>query len=177
MSREAEIRALVTRVIEESLVTHDGEKVAIGCDHGGLEMKMKLIPVIEGLGYTCIDCGCDSIESVDYPDYAHDVARRVGAHECQWGIVIDGAGIGSCMTANKVPGVRAAMCYDISTARNSREHNHANVLSLGAGLIGFGLASQIVESWFATEWGGTRHARRVAKITAIEKNYCGGHRS
>jgi ribose 5-phosphate isomerase B len=95
----------------------------------------------------------------------------VGAGVCRWGIVVDGAGIGSCMTANKVPGVRAALCYDLSSARNSREHNHANVLTLGAGLIGEGLARQIVDEWLATPWGPDRHAQRVAKITDIEQRY------
>jgi ribose 5-phosphate isomerase B len=99
------------------------------------------------------------------------VALKVSSGECRWGIVIDGAGIGSAMVANKVPGVRAAPCHDISSARNSREHNHANVLSLGAGLIGETLAWQIVEEWLATEWAGGRHARRVAKIDEIEKQY------
>jgi ribose 5-phosphate isomerase B len=97
----------------------------------------------------------------------------VSRGECRWGIIIDGAGIGSAMVANKVPGVRAALCYDVSSARNSREHNHANVLTLGAGLIGDGLAWQIVEEWLKVEWGSGRHARRVAKIDAIEQQYSG----
>ena len=120
------------------------------------------------------DCGTHTSESVDYPDYAHAVARLVADGTCQAGIIIDGAGIGSAMTANKVPGVRAALCYDISSARNSREHNHANVLTLGAGLIGDGLAWQIVEAWLATPWGEGRHARRVDKISDIERSYRGG---
>jgi len=102
------------------------------------------------------------------------VARLVASGECRWGIVVDGAGIGSCMVANKVPGVRAALCYDLSSARNSREHNHANVLTLGAGLIGGGLACQIVAEWLATPWGSERHARRVEKIMEIEKSYSSG---
>ena len=92
----------------------------------------------------------------------------------QYGIVVDGAGIGSAMVANKVPGVRAALCYDLSSARNSREHNHANVLTLGAGLIGDGLAWQIVQEWLSVEWGTGRHARRVDKITAVERSYTSG---
>jgi ribose 5-phosphate isomerase B len=95
----------------------------------------------------------------------------VAAGECDAGIVVDGAGIGSCMVANKVPGVRAAACWDISSARNSREHNHANVLTLGAGLLGETLAKQIVDEWLATPWGPDRHARRVAKITEVERRY------
>jgi ribose 5-phosphate isomerase B len=120
-------------------------------------------------GWEIHDCGTDSTESVDYPDFAFAVASKVASGECRWGIVVDGAGIGSSMAANKVPGVRAALCYDISSARNSREHNHANVLTLGAGLIGEHLAWQIVETWLATPWGGDRHARRVAKITEWER--------
>jgi ribose 5-phosphate isomerase B len=118
-----------------------------------------------------VDCGTDSHEPVDYPDFAHLVAVEVASGNCQYGIVVDGAGIGSAMVANKVPGVRAACCHDLSSARNSREHNHANVLTLGAGLIGDTLAWQIVEDWLAVPWGEGRHARRVAKITAVEQQY------
>ena len=122
-------------------------------------------------GYDVLDCGTDSHDAVDYPDFAHAVAREVASGSCSYGIVVDGAGIGSAMVANKVPGVRAALCYDLSTARNSREHNHANVLTLGAGFIGEALAWQIVEEWLSFEWGGDRHARRVAKIDDIERQY------
>ncbi len=145
--------------------------IAIGADHGGFPLKERLAFKLSEAGWEVTDCGTDSHESVDYPDFAHAVGRKVASGECRWGIVVDGAGIGSAMAANKVPGVRAATCYDISSARNSREHNHANVLSLGAGLIGEGLAWQIVEEWLATDWGGDRHARRVAKIDAIEQQY------
>jgi ribose 5-phosphate isomerase B len=108
---------------------------------------------------------------VDYPDFAHAVASTVASGQARWGIIVDGAGIGSSMVANKVPGIRAALCYDLSSARNSREHNLANVLTLGAGLIGDSLAWQIVQEWLATDWGGDRHARRVDKITEIERRY------
>ena len=124
-------------------------------------------------GYEVHDCGTHGAEPVDYPDFAHMVARKVADGECQWGIMIDGAGIGSAMVANKVPGVRAGPCYDVSSARNAREHNHANVLTLGAGLIGEGLAWQIVEEWLSTEWSGGRHAARVDKINAIDWQYSG----
>jgi len=120
-------------------------------------------------GREVIDCGTDSTEAVDYPDLALAVAEKVASGECSEGIVVDGAGIGSAMVANKVPGVRAALCYDISSARNSREHNHANVLTLGAGLIGEALAWQIVEEWLATPWAEGRHARRVEKIDALDR--------
>ena len=146
-------------------------RIAIGADHGGYPLKEKIGFRLKEAGYDVLDCGTDSHEAVDYPDFAHAVAREVASGACRYGIVVDGAGIGSAMVANKVPGVRAALCYDLSTARNSREHNHANVLTLGAGLIGDALAWQIVEEWLSVEWGPDRHARRVAKIDEIERQY------
>jgi len=150
---------------------HATVSIAVGADHGGYPLKERLAFKLKEAGYTVIDCGTTSHEAVDYPDFAHAVAVTVAGGECTYGIVVDGAGIGSAMAANKVPGVRAALCYDLTTARNSREHNHANVLTLGAGLIGDGLAWQIVQEWLAVPWGGGRHARRVDKITAIERQY------
>ncbi|NCF66948.1 MAG: ribose 5-phosphate isomerase B [Chloroflexi bacterium] len=147
--------------------------VALGADHGGYGMKESLKAMLEGAesGYVVIDCGTHSTDSVDYPDYAFAVARLVADGQAWRGIIVDGAGIGSCMAANKVPGVRAALCYDQATAVNSREHNNANVLTLGAGLIGPSLAKQIVETWLATDFGGGRHARRVDKIDRIGQRY------
>lgn len=145
--------------------------IAIGADHGGFQLKEALKAQLTGLGYTVKDCGTDSNESVDYPDFAFAVAELVASGTAWRGIIIDGAGIGSCMAANKVPGVRAAMCYDQATAVNSREHNNANVLTLGAGLLGTSLASQIVKTWLDTGFGGGRHARRVDKITQIEQRF------
>lgn len=145
--------------------------VAIGADHGGFALKERLGFRLREAGWTVHDCGTDSTESVDYPEYAHAVARLVADGTCRDGIIVDGAGIGSAMVANKVPGVRAALCYDLSSARNSREHNHANVLTLGAGLIGEALAWQIVETWLSTQWGPDRHARRVAMISEVERTY------
>jgi ribose 5-phosphate isomerase B len=150
------------------------ETIAVGADHGGFPLKERIAFRLKETGHNVHDCGTDSTDAVDYPDYAHEVARVVADGTCEWGIIVDGAGIGSAMVANKVPGVRAALCYDLSSARNSREHNHANVLTLGAGLIGPNLALQIVEEWLATPWGGGRHADRVAKITTIEDRYAGG---
>ena len=121
--------------------------------------------------YTIIDCGTHSTDSVDYPDFAYAVAGLVAQGKAWRGIIIDGAGIGSCMTANKVRGVRAAMCYDQATAINSREHNNANILTLGAGLIGNNLAQQIVMTWLNTDFAGGRHARRVNKIDAIDERF------
>jgi ribose 5-phosphate isomerase B len=145
--------------------------VAIGADHGGFEMKETLKADLSGLGYDVIDVGTTGKEAVDYPDFAHDVARLVGSGKAWRGIVVDGAGIGSCIVANKVPGVRAGLAYDYSSAVNGREHNDTNVLTLGAGLIGASLAKQIVETWLGTAFGGGRHARRVDKIVAVEKQY------
>lgn len=142
--------------------------VAIGADHGGFPLKETLKAFLTESGYQVIDCGTTSTESVDYPDFAREVARLVADGTAWRGIMIDGAGIGSCMAANKVSGVRAAMCYDHSTAFNSREHNNANLLTLGAGLIGTQLAKQITTTFLETEFGGGRHARRIDKIMAIE---------
>jgi ribose 5-phosphate isomerase B len=157
--------------IAESLPPGSRRVVAVGADHGGFLLKEAIKPYLEELGYAVTDCGTHSKDAVDYPDFAHAVARLVANGEAWRGIVVDGAGIGSCMVANKVPGVRAALCYDLSTAMNSREHNDANVLTLGAGLIGENLAKQIVKAWLSTEFGGGRHARRVDKIKAVEKQY------
>jgi len=145
--------------------------VAIGADHGGFELKEILKPELVKLGFDVIDVGTNSKEAVDYPDFAHEVARQVSQGKAWRGIMIDGAGIGSCIVANKVPGVRAGMAYDYSSAVNSREHNDTNVLTLGAGLIGVNLAKQIVTVWLTTEFGGGRHQPRVNKIVAVEKQY------
>ncbi len=185
----SEVRSLVGRILDGVMsadeptpdpMPESGEakpggkaRIAIGADHGGYPLKEKLGFKLREAGYDVVDCGTGSHESVDYPEFAHAVAREVASGACRYGIVVDGAGIGSAMVANKVPGVRAALCYDLSSARNSREHNHANVLTLGAGLIGEALAWQIVEEWLSVDWGGGRHARRVAMIDDIERQYSG----
>jgi ribose 5-phosphate isomerase B len=148
-----------------------GKAVAIGADHGGYKLKETLKAYLLELGHEVVDCGTDSTEAVDYPDFALAVAELVSQGRAWRGILVDGAGIGSCMAANKVPDVRAAMCYDQSSALNSREHNDANVLTLGAGLIGETLARQIVKTWLETPFGGGRHARRVAKIMETERRF------
>lgn len=145
--------------------------IAIGTDHGGVDLKTILSKELSDSGYEVIDCGTNTKDAVDYPDIALAVAQLVSEGKAWRGVIIDGAGIGSCMAANKVPGVRAALCYDHSTAVNSREHNDANVLTLGAGLIGINLAKHILITWLATEFGGGRHANRVNKIMAIEKSF------
>lgn len=185
---ETEVRDLVARVLQGVLdgspseadtsahVPHEvghqpGEAIAIGSDHGGFDLKESLKTKLVDAGWAVDDCGTNSTAACDYPEFAHAVARRVGTGKCTAGIVVDGAGIGSAMVANKIPHVRAAACYDLSTARNSREHNRANVLTLGAGLTGPALAWQIVQEWLATPWGGDRHLRRVALISEIEDLY------
>ena len=152
------------------------KKIALGADHGGFEMKEQIKLVLADLGHDYQDFGTHSTEAVDYPDYAHVAAAAVARGTCDLGIIIDGAGIGSCMVANKVPGVRAAMCYDEASARNSREHNGANVLTLGGKLISAELAGKIVRAWLATDLTEDRHKRRVAKIDAVEREYLGRNR-
>jgi ribose 5-phosphate isomerase B len=145
--------------------------IAVGSDHGGYDLKTTVIAYLKEMGHTVIDCGTNSKEAVDYPDFAFAVADKVRQGIACRGIVIDAAGIGSCMAANKVPGVRAAMCVDYATASNSREHNNANVLSLGAGLLGVNQVKLIIKTFLETDFGGGRHARRVDKITDIEKKF------
>lgn len=145
--------------------------VALGADHGGYALKQAIAGALAEKGYGVTDCGTTSTEAVDYPDFAHVVARLVASGSCAVGIIVDGAGIGSAMAANKVPGVRAANAHDTSMARNAREHNYANVLTLGGRMIGEGLALEIVETFLATPWGAERHGRRVAKISDIEQQY------
>lgn len=145
--------------------------VAIASDHGGFSMKQQVVLHLSRLGYAYRDFGPSTDDPVDYPDFAHAVARAVADRQCDLGIVLDAAGIGSCIAANKVPGVRAAMCYDVATARNSREHNYANVLTLGARLLPESQILEIVTTWLSTPEGEARHGRRVAKITAIETQY------
>ncbi|MFI5214311.1 MAG: ribose 5-phosphate isomerase B [Gemmatimonadales bacterium] len=143
--------------------------VALGADHGGFPMKEGLKSVLDALGYAVLDLGTDSTDSVDYPDYAVAVARAVADQRAWRGIMVDGAGIGSSMAANKVPGVRAALCYDLTTAANAREHNDANVLTLGGTLIGARLAAEIVKTFLTTAFGGGRHAPRVEKINRLDR--------
>jgi len=192
---EADVRAIVRRIVDGLAegTPHEGAAstapapanitaadeaniatIAIGGDHGGFALKEKLAFRLREQGFVVDDCGTDSTEAVDYPDIAAAVAEKVASHASQVGIIIDGAGIGSSMAANKIRGVRAALCYDVSTAHNAREHNHANVLTLGAGLIGDALAWQITEEFLATPYGEGRHARRVAKIDDLERSWVEG---
>jgi len=145
--------------------------IAVGADHGGFRMKEELKGLLVELGHKVQDFGAYSEEAVDYPDFAHAVARAVADGGSDLGIVIDGAGVGSAMTANKVPGVRAAACYSVEVARNSREHNDANVLTLGSKTISSKEMRDIVMTWLSTEISEERHRKRVAKIDAIQRQY------
>jgi ribose 5-phosphate isomerase B len=167
---ERKIKVVVTPARSATSATTE-RLVAIGSDHGGFALKEALKAHLAELGFSVRDVGTTSTDSVDYPDFAYAVARLVASGDAWRGIMVDGAGIGSCMVANKVPGVRASLCYDVSSASNAREHNDANVLTLGGQLIGPNLAKQIVKTWLTTDFGGGRHARRIEKIVAVEKRY------
>ena len=149
----------------------ESKLVAVGADHGGYQMKEELKSVLSELGHKIHDFGTNSEDPVDYPDFAHAVARSVSEGNSDVGIIIDGAGVGSAMTANKVPGVRAAACYSVAVARNSREHNGANVLSLGSKTITSAEMREIVKAWLSTDLTEERHQKRVAKIDAVQRQY------
>ena len=143
-------------------------KIAIGSDHRGFEAKRRLVTSMQSMGHEVVDVGTDCGDSVDYPDFAFQVAIRVGRKEVDRGILICGTSIGMCIVANKVHGVRAAPCHDSITAEMSRRHNDANVLCLSADLLGEELMHRMVRIWLETEFEGGRHARRVEKIASIE---------
>ena len=145
-------------------------KIALGSDHRGFEAKRRVLVFLQQLGHEVIDVGATGPESVDYPDYAFQVASRVSKGEVERGILICGTSIGMCIAANKVDGVRAAPCHDSITAEMSRRHNDANVLCLSADLLGEELIDRMVRIWLATDFEGGRHARRVEKIVKIEKD-------
>ena len=143
--------------------------IAIGSDHGGFQLKCALLPVLAELGLAIQDLGVHEEKTADYPDIALAVAQCVVGGKAARGVVIDGAGIGSCMAANKVAGIRAALCYDVASARNSREHNNANILTLGGRLLTVSQAEAVLRTWVATPFAGGRHQARVDKIMEIEK--------
>jgi ribose 5-phosphate isomerase B len=144
-------------------------RIAIGSDHRGYMVKCKVIELLHRLQHEVVDIGPDNSESIDYPDIAFDVGRRVAANEVERGILICGSGIGMCIAANKIPGVRAAPCHDDLTAEMSRRHNDLNVICLSADMLGARLIDRMVEIWLETPFEGGRHARRVEKITQIEQ--------
>jgi len=174
---EAAARGIAIRFEEPQTSTVEGEPtgvartIAIGADHGGFDLKEELKGHLIAWGYKVLDQGTTSRDAVDYPDLAEAVANAVVRGEASRGIVIDSAGIGSSIAANKVPGARAALCYDRATARNSREHNDANILSLGARLIPAEVAREILAAWLETPFAGGRHQKRIDKILAIEKRH------
>ena len=145
--------------------------VAIGSDHGGYRLKEALKPLLESLGLATRDVGVNEEKPADYPDIAHMVAKLVASGAAARGVIIDGAGIGSCMAANKVPGIRAALCYDKASAKNGREHNDSNVLTLGARLLTQTQAEDVLRTWLETPFAGGRHQARVQKIMDIEQQY------
>ena len=140
------------------------KKVAVGSDHGGYGMKETVVSVLEELGVEVIDVGCFSTESVDYPDFADLVCQKVDAGECEGGILLCGTGIGMSMAANRHRTIRAALCHEHYTARMSREHNNANVLCMGARVLGTEIAREVVRAWVTTGFAGGRHQRRLAKL-------------
>ncbi|HHP50419.1 MAG TPA: ribose 5-phosphate isomerase B [Moorella mulderi] len=149
-------------------------RVALGSDHGGFRLKEKIKEFLAEKGIEHKDFGTFGLEAVDYPDYARAVAEAVARGDFDRGILCCGTGIGVCIAANKVPGIRAALCHDTFSARASREHNDANILTLGERVIGPGLALDIVEIWLRAEFLGGRHARRLDKIKALEFFYYKG---
>ncbi|OIP45612.1 MAG: ribose 5-phosphate isomerase B [Deltaproteobacteria bacterium CG_4_10_14_3_um_filter_60_8] len=147
-------------------------KIAIGCDHGGIGLKAVVAAVIEELGHTLVDQGCFSNDSVDYPDFADKVCGLVETGVCERGVLICGTGIGMSMAANRRPCIRAALVHEAYSARMSREHNDANVLCLGARVLGPGLAEDLVRVWLTTAFAGGRHQLRIAKFSDLEGVSC-----
>ncbi|MFH1453793.1 MAG: ribose 5-phosphate isomerase B [Armatimonadota bacterium] len=147
-------------------------EIVIGSDHGGYAVKESMKKLIEGMGYKLRDYGTYSTDAVDYPDFAHLVAQAVSQGNGNVrGIMIDAIGVASAMVANKVPGVRAAVCNDVISAKSSREHNDANMLTFGGKLIGPQTAEEIVKTWLNTDFAGGRHSRRVEKIVQVDDKY------
>ena len=146
-------------------------KIAIGCDHGGYELKLAVKKHLEEKDYEVVDYGCHSTESVDYPVYGEKVGRAVAGGECELGVLICGTGIGISLAANKVPGIRCAVCSDTYSAKYTRLHNDANMLAMGERVVGPGLAAEIVDAFLGAEFEGGRHADRVELIRQIERKY------
>ena len=165
------VRILELPEEELSALAPPDKTIAIGADHGGFSLKEALKPLIESLGLTVRDVGVYEEKPADYPDLARKVAELVASGTAARGVAIDGAGIGSSIAANKVPGVRAALCYDKASARNSREHNDSNVLTLGAKLLTQTQAEEVLRTWLGTPFAGGRHQARVQKIIDIEQHY------
>lgn len=170
LARERGVRILEVNAAEMPVASPE-KTVAIGADHGGFRLKETLKPIFAELGFAIRDVGVHEEKPADYPDIARAVAELVAGGAAALGVIIDGAGIGSSIAANKVPGIRAALCYDRVSARNSREHNGANVLTLGGKLLTPTQAEDVLRTWLATPFAGGRHAARVQKISEIEERY------
>lgn len=147
--------------------------IAVGCDHAGFELKKRILKFLDSEGYEAKDFGTFSTESTDYPDIAGEIAGAVAKGEYERGILICGAGIGMSIAANKVPGIRAACCTDSYTARLAKEHNDANILTLGGRIVGPELGVEITKAWLQAEFQGGRHQARIDKISEIERKYYG----
>jgi ribose 5-phosphate isomerase B len=181
VSENARFTALASDIIQEKNIvlikkserrgSSKIQSIAVGADHGGFPFKEQLKDFLENSGFRVFDFGTNSTDAVDYPDFAHAVAKAVSEKQADVGIIIDGAGIGSAMTANKVPNVRAAACYSVTLAKNSREHNGANVLTLGSGQNNFNEIKEIVEAFLKSDLTEDRHQKRVSKIDAVERQY------
>ena len=170
----AEQRGITIRVEQpksESASSNYARVVALGADHGGYALKEQLKNYLTDWGYTPLDLGTSSTDPVDYPDFAEVVANAVVRGDAWRGVVVDSAGIGSAIAANKVPGARAALCYDRASAKNSREHNDANILTLGAKTISEESAREILATWLATNFAAGRHQKRIDKIRTIEARH------
>ena len=165
------VRILEVPEDQVSVLAPPERTVAIGANHGGFRLKEALKPVLTSLGLEVRDVGVYEEKPADYPDLALKVGELVASGAVARGIVIDGAGIGSSIAANKIPGIRAALCYDKASARNSREHNDSNVLTLGARLLTETQAEEVLRTWIATRFAGGRHQARVDKIMAIERQF------
>jgi ribose 5-phosphate isomerase B len=148
-----------------------GKTVVFGSDHGGYQLKEELKKHAEKLGYSVSDVGTHSEEPCDYPDFAYAVAQAVASGKAWRGVMVDGAGIGSCVVANKVPGIKAACCHNEFTARNAREHNDTNVLTLGSRVVGSEVCKEILKIWLETWFSGGRHKKRVEKIEDVERRF------
>lgn len=146
-------------------------KIALGCDHGGINLKPAILEVLNKKGIEVEDFGCFTTDSVDYPDYSLKVAEAVSKHQCDAGILMCGTGIGISIAANKVKGIRAAVCHDLFTAEMCKRHNNANIIAVGGRIVSEEMAAQIIEKWLDSEFEGGRHSNRVNKISAIEEKY------
>lgn len=172
----ADVRGVLIKEVAEQEVSSlapPERTIALGADHGGFRMKEALKPILAELKLAVRDVGVNDETPVDYPDIAEKVAELVASGVAARGVIIDGAGIGSAIAANKIPGIRAAACYDKASARNSREHNDANVLTLGGRLLTFTQAEDVLRTWLATAFGKGRHAARVDKISRLEERRLG----